>query len=96
MSKITPGRWKVQRGGSGFSGGIFVDLKPYGSAAVLSTVQRVPIKISDADKALIQAAPDLLEAAEAMLDDLSLGMPYGGKGERMLEAAIAKAEGGEE
>ncbi len=99
MSKHTPGPWEIRREKNGYIIGIWVpnSVNPNNEPGKGGTIviDGCPCGNSNANAALIAAAPDLLEACRAIL--MGLGMNGGQMAANDPElvaarAAIAKAE----
>ena len=94
MDRHTPGPWRAQLWGNGRGRSYTVGPDPRGGVAV---ARKVP---NAADAALIAAAPDLLEALQAMVErfgDFAPGRPFEFPADHPVvaaRAAIAKATGG--
>lgn len=96
MSKHTPGPWFFRRAAHPVVSGIVgFDVLKQGQGVVAEMHVRpyAPVIVNEANARLIAAAPDLLAACEAIIEEQSIGM-YGAisnEGIAQLRAAIARA-----
>jgi len=93
MSAHTPGPWAVEEGYDGSRTVAFMR-SPNRTVNVAATQDARPKghEATTANARLIAAAPELLAACRAALDDDD-DQPLQGETRRLLERAIAKAEG---